>query len=1030
MMGIWENLDQVSSRGSRTRKAISLGHLHAVRGETLSQFFTPAWVVEFIWGCLLPVFPEDATYSLLDNSVGAASMFRCADPNRFTLHGLDIDPDVISKVEVQLEESGFESEMICAGMESVELGRYSAALINPPFSIPLSAPSLTPYAGVTHYGKFGPDSSALSHEYALVQALDHADVVAAIVPTSTTAKLADFPIASNRLRAIYHLPRDTFKQENVASVGVDLLIFGKEITGARLKAPLSLRVKNRAIVPGDTPDQLFQLMAVPAKGLSRSTIKVHGVDLSDPVVTRPVTADKRVVLRKIGRSISLAFFDGATQAKTMNAIYESFVSPGKDHRYPVGVKYNGQHRLNLDVLVLQDDPQRALFSLCEMIRTAGGVPLVTPNLRRGLSDMIDQHTRLQVPFSRTVYRTGAPVISAVANRMALINRHQRNAVVAKGDQVTATRTDSGFSLKTPRGVFECPHDVFFSLFDCEGDVGNAGYWETVHAPIREHYPAEFAALEARARDLGLDRWLTWDFQFDDLLELAWRPGGAICAWQMALGKSRLALSLSLLLEGTSLLVVKSRLVNEMVIELKRLGLSKDSYQVIDSVGACRDLKKLNIVSYERLRAPVSSKAPTFYLARLLKKRIVNLLADEGGLMANSQSQQTRSVMSLCAKRNYIFDGMPAANYPREMLSLASFACGESRSYQPYALRGGFIEKRLFTSASFQPTGRNQFSENFVVMEWSTNEFNDTWQGAKREVPKINPRNLDQFRLWISPILKRRVQQEPAVAKYVKFPVPTLHPPTLLDWDLDHLKLYIKTVEEFTDWYKKYTETMGLEKKQMNLTTILMRLEACFKAANVPSKINGPGIPYHKTTSKDRVCVELIRKEVAKGRKPIVFARNPSVLNGLGKALDNLGIENIVFTGESTIAQRNLMLQEKVRNTDTPPVLLSSIGVTQDGLNLPMFNTFIFYNRSWKAREEFQAIYRLIRPKQRDDVYGYFLALKGSIDEYMGQLVEWKSLASEAGLDYGEQPDTEEFSHFDAFIHRFLESVPQLKELLK
>ena len=53
-------------------------------------------------------------------------------------------------------------------------------------------------------------------------------------------------------------------------------------------------------------------------------------------------------------------------------------------------------------------------------------------------------------------------------------------------------------------------------------------------------------------------------------------------------------------------------------------------------------------------------------------------------------------------------------------------------------------------------------------------------------------------------------------------------------------------------------------------------------------------------------------------------------------------------------------------------------------------------------------------------------LPAPIDAYMGQLIEWKALASEAGLDYGEQPEDKEFAHFDAFIYRFLESLPELK----
>ena len=110
--------------------------------------------------------------------------------------------------------------------------------------------------------------------------------------------------------------------------------------------------------------------------------------------------------------------------------------------------------------------------------------------------------------------------------------------------------------------------------------------------------------------------------------------------------------------------------------------------------------------------------------------------------------------------------------------------------------------------------------------------------------------------------------------------------------------------------------------------------------------------------------------------------------------------------------------------------MASMGVTQDGLNLPELDTVIFYNRSYKNREGFQGIYRLIRPKQRKKrIKVQFLHLEGSIDDYQGQLIRWKTLASEAGLDYGEQSDSEEFVHFDAFIYRFINSIPALKETM-
>ncbi len=1022
-------LDPIQSKGSAASKAGSLAALHEKRKETLSQFFTPDWLVRFIWQTIAPAFVSEGRYRLLDNSVGSAGMFGYADPKQFHLCGLDVDGPLVETVSEILDGNGYMFDWVHAGMESVELVKFSAALINPPFSIPLSSPFLTAYPGVTHYGKYGPDTSAVSHEYALAQALGHCDIVAAVVPSSTLGIVKQSPVMAERLRAVFDLPSSTFKEENVASVNTVLLVFGRKLQGPAANAPENIRIKTGTINESSVPPTLFQLScrSVDDLGHSRNPIRVIGVEPSKPVITTPITGDKTVILKRAGRGIKLDFFDGATEGRVKNAIYRTRLFSDHLHKYPAATRYAGQFQLNLDVISLQDDPFKALNSVCDIIRSASGEPVVTRQLIDGIKSIVIENEKMGVPFGRTVFRKGTPEFKATANKMALINRTQKGAAVSKNESVTAKRSDDGFIVQTGRGEFACGHDAFFTLFTPEKTVVGAGFWEEIYPPIANKYPREIGRLKAKAATLGIDRWLNWDYQFEDLCELAFKPNGAICGWQMALGKSRLAISLALLLNGKSLVVLKSRLVPEMVNELKALGIT--DYKVVKSKADTERLGKVNIISYERLKRAADPRFPKLTLAKFLRKKIKNVLCDEGGLLANHFSQQSRAVWCLGTKRRYILDGTPCPNYPREMQNLAAFVAGQERAYQPYSMKGGFIEKRLFNGAEFQPTGRDEFTRRYVTLEWATNEFLDSHErGAKREVPKIKPAFLQDYRGWVAPMIKRRVQQEPAVSQYVKFPVPTLCDPVDIDWDMDHLLLYVKTAEEFAAWYKRYAKERGEEGKGLNLTMILARLEACFKAANVPSAVSGYGRGFQSLTSKERFCLDLIESEIKKGLRPIVFAKNPVVLRRLSEELRKRNITNLVFTGKETIAKRTEKLNGRIRNGNDQ-VMLASFGVTQDGLNLPMLNSVIFYNRSYKSREEFQAIYRLIRPQQKSEVSCYFLHLKGSIDEYMGQLIKWKTLASEAGLDYGEQGDEEEFVHFDAFVYRFINSIPELKEKL-
>ncbi|CAM3840642.1 DEAD/DEAH box helicase [Vreelandella rituensis] len=1021
-MSHWTALDRIASRGSQAQKAGSLAGLHAKRQEVLSQYFTPEWVVGFAWQAIAPAFAAGQRYRLLDNSVGAGSWFRFADPARHSLHGLDIDGEVVARVTDVLDASGFTVDIQAVGMETAKLGRYSAALINPPFSITLSSPHLTPRKGITHYGRHGPDSSALSHEYALAQALDHADIVCAVLPRTTTQRLeaGAFGDSLHRLRAVYALPVTTFQAENVASVSTDLLIFGGSAhQGEVIHAPITEASRAHPLEglccasEADLGDQLQPIGEV-------------GVNDAEAVVTLPATGDRRVTLTRAGRQIALRFRDGATQVRVYNALYQSRLHSTHLHRYPATTRYAGQMKLSLDVLALQPDPEAALEQVAQIVQEAGGQPVITDQLRYGLRALVREHHKMSVPYGRVVYRKGTPSFTATARKMAMLNRRQRGAVVAMGEVVKGERTSAGFAISTSRGTFDCDHDHFFTVFDMQGEAANADYWEAVHPPIRETFPQAIAQLERKALALGLDKWLSWDFQLEDLCELAFRPRGGVCGWQMALGKTRLALALAILQQGHSLIVVKSRLVDEFCRELQTLGVDERQYQLISGASDTHDLRKINIISYDRLKRPLDTRFPRLTLARRLKGRIATVICDEGGVLSNPDSQQSRALWQLGGKRCYAFDGTPMANYPREMLPLASWAIGEARSYQPYSISGGHIQASLMQSASQQRTGRQAFMDDFVCIDWATNEFLDTGKGAKREIPRIRAGGMAAFRRWIGPLIKRRVQQEPAVTKHVRFPVPTLHPPITVDWDFDHLVLYVQAVEEFADWYRRYAEDRAENQKALNLTVILARLEACFKATNAPHTVSGFAKPYLPLTSKQRRCLDLIEDEIALGRRPIVFARNPSTLRRLAAALDERGITHMVFTGEQTITERTRRLNADIREGNKQ-VMLASIGVTQDGLNLPELNTFIFYNRSFKSREEFQAIYRLIRSTQTRDVYGYFLHMAGSIDEYMGQMIEWKALASEAGLDYGESDKADsDFVHFDTFFHRFIASLPELR----
>lgn len=183
------DLTDVVSLGASLDKAGSLGELPEARRRNLAQFWTPTAVAGLVWriaseamDAALQAQPE-AKIRLLDNSIGSGRLIQFADPAKHVIEGVDVHGPTVDALSGRLKESGFDFTILHGGMEAINpaYAHYSVALINPPFSLHLESALLQPYPCCAH-GRFGPASSALSHAYALYQALDLADVVVAIVP--------------------------------------------------------------------------------------------------------------------------------------------------------------------------------------------------------------------------------------------------------------------------------------------------------------------------------------------------------------------------------------------------------------------------------------------------------------------------------------------------------------------------------------------------------------------------------------------------------------------------------------------------------------------------------------------------------------------------------------------------------------------------------------------------------------------------------------------------------------------------------
>lgn len=1015
----WRMLSkQLASKGARVARADSLAGLHRRREQTQGQYFTPAWVAAGIWQAFSRVLAAakaqgGTVFTVMDNAIGSGGLLEGAPVKELVFYGLDIDARCIDALSRDARQAGLRYELIHGGMADIEASGFHFAVINPPYSVYLESPNLTPY-GCNTFGRFGQATSAVSHEYALEQALDAAQVVAAVLPVTMEAYCRRKP----QLNTVVYLPANTFASEQ-ANVKTAVYFF----------APHESPVQIFYLEPG----QNWPNISAPSfRGQYLSPrFRLVGVDYSKPTITLPVTGNKRVELHHHHRRIVLKYRCGLVQAKVANGLLEDLAV---GERLPKSLQYRGDGQFLLDVLLLQEQPARQLDRLARRINALGGEAWLSPTLRGYYSKLLKRHWRAITPMYRVVKRRGVDRVTVEAKKRTLLEPGNFNSPsIAKGQVLSATPQGGEYAIAYNGHRVVLRRDELLQRFAFVGaaDTDSEGEWGVQHPGLSHHFPQLAGEHGTRIERAGID-WLA-PFQRASLIEGLISPYGYIGGWEQGSGKARYALALALLHSGRSMIVVESGLLPEMLLEIEKIGLPGHLWRVLKA--GDKPSAKINLTTYAILRQgcrityarqkrvagrvkEISTTKVVRTHAQRWRRQINTLICDEGGLLANLNTQQTRAVKRLAARKLILLDGTPQRNYPRDLLPLCVAAAGNGTAHQPYGVKGkAYLQPYLVESASSAQRGEDAFYDRHVVTQWVTNEFREEMQsGGKREVPKIN--NLSLFRRWLAPNLQRRLRQEPDLAVFNNCPQPVRRC-LPVEWDRQHFGHYLTVATEFAYWYQQQAKDYS---KALNLVAVLARIGAVQRAANSPHvNTDSTMAIYTPLTSKQRLALERIRLWVNKGKKVILYAQSPDVLNRLHGELAKHGIDSVLFTGQQDINARASALNNEFRYGACPVLLSSWVG--QRGLNLEQAGVVILYERNWSATTEEQAIYRTQRPSQKQTVVVEYLHLVGSIDEYCAQLVAWKRRAAYAGLDYGEQAsEEEEFLHMDTLLNRFCQAV--------
>jgi SNF2 family DNA or RNA helicase len=173
--------------------------------------------------------------------------------------------------------------------------------------------------------------------------------------------------------------------------------------------------------------------------------------------------------------------------------------------------------------------------------------------------------------------------------------------------------------------------------------------------------------------------------------------------------------------------------------------------------------------------------------------------------------------------------------------------------------------------------------------------------------------------------------------------------------------------------------------------ILKRLLRLVQVASDPALVDDA---YQRTPGK-RAALDMVLADALEEpeTKAIVWTCFTDNVDRLAKHLRRFGALRV--HGKMSINDRNQSLS-RFRDDATARVLIATPGAAKEGLTLTVANHAIFYDRSFSLDDYLQAQDRIHRISQTRPCYIYNLMMRGTVDEWVDELLGAKHLAARLG----------------------------------
>ena len=452
-------------------------------------------------------------------------------------------------------------------------------------------------------------------------------------------------------------------------------------------------------------------------------------------------------------------------------------------------------------------------------------------------------------------------------------------------------------------------------------LGNKDFFEGINELPKEE--VEYPKLNATLRDYQKYGYKWLKYLTDNNL-------GACLADDMGLGKTLQAIALLSNLheekKKKSMVIMPKSLIYNWENEIKKFA---PKLKVGVYYGINRDfssLKKVDVIltTYGTIRNDIEN---------LLENKFDLLILDESQNIKNINSQTTKAVLLLNAKKRVALSGTPIENNLLELYSLFRF-----------------LNPEMFGSVQ-------RFTNNYIVPIQKYSDIS----------------TIEELKKKIYPFLLRRVKKE--VLEDLPDKIEKL---VYVDMNDEHRRFYEERRKYYYSLLEKNTSSQG------NFDKFFV-LQAINELRHI---VSSPELETKKIiSSKKEVLIENVIEAIENNHKVLVFVNYLSSIESICDSLKENKIKYLKMTGQTKDRQN---LVDKFQNDSRYKVFVMTLKTGGVGLNLVSADTIFIYDPWWNTTVENQAIDRAYRLGQDKTVFAYKMIMRNTIEEKILKLQEIKN----------------------------------------